>query len=205
MNSFSQKKEAEFTPEEAALLLRLKMFVRMRWMAILGIIAATIIASSVFHIGFPTLPVYILCIFMAFCNLLLWPLTLSLKETRTGLLLAKARAIGNIHIYSDLIALTVLMHFTGGVENPFIFLFVLHVIVAGIVFPRRTAYTVTTVTFLMVAALVGLEYAGIIPHVNLEGFVLPYRYNQASRVLAVLAAQAVLLYTSTYLTSAISG
>ena len=205
MNSFSQKKEAEFTPEEAALLLRLKMFVRMRWMAILGIIAATIIASSVFHINFPTLPVYILCIFMAFYNLLLWPLTLSLKEVRTGLLLAKARAIGNIHIYSDLIALTVLMHFTGGIENPFIFLFVLHVIAAGIVFTYRTAYTVTTVTFLMVAALVGLEYAGIIPHVNLEGFVLPYRYSQASRVLAVLVAMAVLLYTSTYLTSAISG
>lgn len=59
---------------------------------------------------------------MAFYNLFLWHLTLSLNEARTGLLLAKARAIGNVHIYFDLIAFTVLMHFTGAIENPFMLL-----------------------------------------------------------------------------------
>jgi signal transduction histidine kinase len=204
-NNFVEGKEAEFTPEEAALILRLKVFVRWRWGAIFGIIIATIIASLVSHIGFPTLPVYILCVFVAFYNLLLWHLTLRLKEVSTGLLLAKGRAIGIIHIYLDLIAFTVLMHLTGGIENPFIFLFVLHVITAGILLHYRTAYTVTTVAFLMITAMVMLEYAGVIPHVNLEGFILPYRYRQASRVLAILAALAVVLYGSTYLASAISG
>jgi NhaP-type Na+/H+ or K+/H+ antiporter len=48
-----------YTPEEAALLVRLRVFVNMRWLAIIGVLIATIVASLGFHIGFPTLPVYI--------------------------------------------------------------------------------------------------------------------------------------------------
>lgn len=52
-----------YTPEEAALLVRLRVFVSLRWLAILGVLIATLVASLVFHIGFPTVPVYIICFF----------------------------------------------------------------------------------------------------------------------------------------------
>jgi len=58
---------------------------------------------------------------------------------------------------------------------------------------------------LMCALLVSLEYAEIIPHVNLEGFVLPERYRQLSRVLGVVVALAALAYACTYVTTAVSG
>jgi signal transduction histidine kinase len=206
MNSkFPDEEAAEFIPEEATLIMRIRVFVNMRWLAILGIIVATITASSLFHIGFPTLPVYIICAFVALYNLVFLYQTRSLSKGEPSLLVARARTYGYIHISLDLIALTVLLHFTGGIENPFIFLFILHIIAAGIVLPYRATYLVTTAAFLMVTALVLLEYAGIVPHVNLEGFVLPYRYQQTSRVAAILVALAVLLYSSTYLTTAISG
>jgi signal transduction histidine kinase len=57
----------------------------------------------------------------------------------------------------------------------------------------------------MVSLLFGLEGAGIIPHTNLEGFALPTRYQEPSRILAVLAALAILLYATTYVTTAIAG
>jgi signal transduction histidine kinase len=196
---------AKYTPEEAALLMRLRVFVNMRWLAILGIIGATVAASLVFQVGFPTIPVYIICVFLALYNLVFLYQTQRLSREKTGMVVTRARTYGYVHIFFDLIALTILIHFTGGIENPFIFLFVLHAIVSGIVLAYRTAYIVTTLAFLMVVVLVGLEYTGIIPHVNLEGFVLPYRYQQASRVLSFLVALAVLLYASTYLTTAISG
>jgi signal transduction histidine kinase len=195
---------AKYTPEEAALLMRLSVFVNMRWLAILGIIAATVAASLVFHVGFPTIPVYIICVFLALYNLVFLYQTQRLGREKTGLVVARARTYGYVHIFLDLIALTILIHFTGGIENPFIFLFVLHAIVSGIVLPYRTAYIVTTLAFLMVVVLVGLEYTGIISHVNLEGFVLPYRYQQTSRVLSFLVALALILYASTYLTTALS-
>ena len=195
----------ERTPEEAALTMRLSIFVTMRWFAVLGIVVATLVASLVFKIGFPTLPVYLICVFMTIYNMvLLWQVR-SLKSGEIAEIRSKVKTYSNIHIVLDLVALTALVHFTGGIENPFIFFFVFHIIAASIALPYRTVYKLATAAIVMVAALVGLEWAGIISHVNLEGFVLPERYLQGSRIVAVLLALAVMLYATTYMASAISG
>jgi signal transduction histidine kinase len=57
----------------------------------------------------------------------------------------------------------------------------------------------------MVSLLVGLEYSGVIPHVNLEGFVVATRYQQPSYILGTMSALVVLLYGATYVTTAIAG
>ena len=102
-------------------------------------------------------------------------------------------------------ALTVMLHFTGGMENPFLFFFVFHIVLASIGLNYRMVYLLSTIAIVMVSLLFGLEYAGIIPHVNLVGFVLPTRYQQTSRITAELVALAVLLYGTTYVTTAVAG
>jgi len=199
------KESPERSPEEAVLIMRLSVFVKMRWFAILGVIVATLVASRVFHVGFPTLPVYIICVFMALYNLLLLRQVRGLVVERAELLVRKVRTYSNIHITLDLIALTVILHFTGGIENPFLFFYVLHIVAASISLPYLAVYRLATLALVMFGMLVGLEYAGIIPHVNLAGFVIPERYQQESRILAVLIALATLLYATTYMATAISG
>ncbi|MFC1928076.1 sensor histidine kinase [Chloroflexota bacterium] len=195
----------EDLPEEAALLMRLRIFVNMRWLAILGIIIATLVASQIFHISFPTPPVYIICVFMALYNLgLLWQLR-KLKPEKTGSVIHRARTYSNTHILLDLLALIVLLHFTGGIENPFIFYFVFHVILASIALHYKTVYLLATSAILMVTLLVGLEYARMIPHVNLVGFVAPERYKEVGYIVAILASLATILYGSAYMATAISG
>src|SRR4030066_115728 len=108
-------------------------------------------------------------------------------------------------IVFDMFALVILLHFTGGVENPFVFFFVFHIVLASIGLSYQVVYLLSTVAIIMVSLLFGLEGAGIIPHINLEGFALPTRYLQRSRILAVLTALAILLYGTTYLTTAIAG
>jgi len=200
-----EEKEIGYTPEETALLMRVRVFVALRWLAIIAIIIATLVASKAFHIGFPTLPVYIICAFMALYNLFMLIMTRSLKELKTGFVVQRARAYGNLHILLDMVTLTAVLHFTGGIENPFIFLFVLHIIAVGIVLPYRSVYLLATEAILLVGLLVGLEYSGIIPHVNLEGFAPPEGWKDASRIGAVIVALAALLFSSAYMTTAISG
>jgi len=204
-NQLPTEKAPEHSPEEAALIMRLRIFVTMRWFAILGVIIATLVASLGFHIGFPTLPVYIICAFMTLYNLvLLWQVR-SLEAERAELVIPRVRTYSNIHIILDLIALTVLLHFTGGVENPFIFFYVFHIIAASIVLPYKTVYRLATLALFMVGLLVGLEYTEVIPHNNLVGYVLAYRYKEESRILAVLFTLAILLYGTTYMATAVSG
>ncbi len=200
-----KKVKAEYTPEEAAILLRLRVFVTMRWLAVLAIVVATLVVSTVLHIGFPTLPVYIICAFIALYNLVLLWQSRRLKTIDPDLVIPRARTYSNIHILLDLITLTVLLHFTGGIENPLIFFLVFYVITASLLLPYRRAYLLATAAMVMVSLLVGLEYAEVIPHVNLSGFVLPTRYKDISRILAVLGTLAGLLAATTYMATAVSG
>ena len=200
-----EEDETEYTPEEAALLMRLRVFITMRWLAIVGVIIATLTASTIFHVSFSTLPVYVICAFMALYNLVLLRQTQRLKVERSSLVVRRAMTYGNIHIFLDLAALTVLLHFTGGIENPFIFFFVFHVIIASMVLRYVAVYMLVTAAMAMVSLLVGLEYAGVIPHINLAGFAAPELYRDGSYILAILVALASVLYASTYMATTISG
>ncbi|OGN99504.1 MAG: hypothetical protein A2Y58_03295 [Chloroflexi bacterium RBG_13_51_52] len=195
----------ERTPEEETLVMRLHVFNNMRWVAILGIIVVTIIAKYVFDIGFPTLPVYVVCIFMALYNLVLMWQVNGLGSLPEPLVIPRVRQYTYTHILLDMFALTVMLHFTGGIENPFIFFFIFHIVLASIGLNYRMVYLLSTIAIVLVVALLGLEYFGVIPHVNLEGFVLATRYRDPSRILAVLVALAFLLYGTTYVTTAVAG
>ena len=197
--------QAEYTPEESASLMRLRVFILMRWIAIFGVIAAALIASKIFGIGFPTIPVYIICVFMAIYNLILLYQYRSLKKEKTGGVIHRARVYSNIHILLDLVTLTVLIHFTGGIENPFIIYYVFHAIAASTILNYRTTYILATVALALVSLLVGLEYAGWIPHYNLNGFADPTLYQKINYVLPVLITLATVFYGATYMTTAISG
>jgi signal transduction histidine kinase len=196
---------ADYSPEERALILRLSVYVNMRWIAIPAIAIATVVASMVFHIGFPTLPVYIICVVIAGYNFFLFRLTQGLKKQKSELVIRRAELYGNAQVILDLVIFTVLLHFAGGMENPFIFLYIIHTSAAAIFLSRRRAYELTTLAMVMVTLLVLLEYFGVIPHVNLEGFVLPYRYQDLSRVIAVLIALITLAYAFDYVVTAIVG
>jgi signal transduction histidine kinase len=149
--------------------------------------------------------VYIICAVITFYNLLLSRWTQSLQTEEARLIIKKAETQGNIQILLDLAVLTALIHYTGGIENPFIFFYLAHILIASIVLPKRQAYVLATLAIFMITLVVFLEYADIIPHVNLQGFVLPDRYKQLGRVIGILFALATLVYGCTYVVTAVSG
>lgn len=207
MNSTTseESKAADYSLEQRALILRLGVYINLRWLVIPAIIGATLVASLVFHITFPTLPVYIICAIIAVYNSLLFLWTRDLQKQDPELVVGRVEAYVYIQVILDLIALTALLHYTGGIENPFIFLYIIHTNAAAIFLPRRRVYELTTLAMLMVSALVFLEYFQVIPHINLLGFVLPFRYADLSRVLSVLAALIILAYGTVYVATSIVG
>ncbi len=69
-----------------------------------------------------------------------------------------------LQIVTDLILLTLLLHYSGGCENPFFFIYIFHVILSGIVLPRKDAYKVTLLICLLFGGLIFLELLHILPH-----------------------------------------
>jgi signal transduction histidine kinase len=162
-------------------------------------------ARYVFNIGFQTLPVFIICAFLLAYNLWMYLWNRRLAGEETELVIRRAQISGYIQVLLDLAVLTVLLHYTGGITNPFIFVYVIHTTAASILLTRRRAYELTTIAVGMAGLLAFLEYSGIIGHVNLNGFVSDALYQQPNYVLSIIITLAVLTYTSTYITTAVAG
>ncbi len=186
----------EFPVEERELVWGLRQFIALRWVAVVGISATAIIAQRVFGVGFPLGPVIGVSIAVALYNalFLVWSLCINQGGQEAEVLVRRTRRCAYAQITADLVALTVLLHFTGGVENPFFVYYIFHVTFASILLPIRDSYVVSGVAIALFAALVLGEYTGLIPHVELEGFVpsgLPGTaglYRKPAYVAAVLFA-----------------
>lgn len=72
----------------------------------------------------------------------------------------------------DVLALTLALHLTGGVENPFQVYYLFPVIVSGVVLPARQSYAVAALAAAGFAGVAVLEYAGVIAHHDVA--ILPF-------------------------------
>jgi signal transduction histidine kinase len=83
----------------------------------------------------------------------------------------------HIQIITDLIVLALIIHYSGGIENPLVMFFFFHMIISSAIFPTITSYIYAIFT-LVILGLVGfLEAYQVIPHYHLTGFIGPELYD----------------------------
>jgi len=188
MNTAANVRTPDTRPEEAELLHRLRQFIALRWVAVAGILASAATAQRVFAIQVALAPILATSAGVAACNIAFWFWARSDDRlARTG------RTLAHAQIVTDLLGLTVLLHLTGGIENPFFLFYFLHVGLGIILLESRDVYWVTALAIGLFALLVGTEYAGWLPHRRLPGFLPGELYRQPAYVVAVLAAFATTL------------
>ncbi len=134
-----------------------RWFIQMRWLAVIVATALAYITVSVVGLLPPvTWRPLLATIAVLACLNAGYVLMLRKRWAVRGLLRAQA--------YGDLAVLTVLLHFSGGVENPLATLMLFHVIIAGIMLTRRQCYLVAAAGSSAFTLLVLAEFAGWIPH-----------------------------------------
>jgi len=99
--------------------------------------------------------------------------------------------------------MTGLIHFSGGIESPIIFFFTFHIIIASLIFGQRTAFVYAGTALLLVAATIGFEYLGWLPHIHVLGFLEGDSYKTIPFVLGVFGTFATTSVVTVYLTSSI--
>lgn len=80
------------------------------------------------------------------------------------------RHLLSFQAYADLLILSVMLHFSGGIENPFSVAMIFHVILAGIVLGRRQCYGVAAAATLFFTVLAWGEGVGAFKHYTLDVF-----------------------------------
>ena len=147
--------------------------IRLRWLGVLGIVLVTFVSSRILEISVREYSLYIVSAAFLMLNILhrLWLMNIMRPKDRDpGWPL---RLLTNFQISTDFIVLTLLLHFSGGIENPFIVYFIFHMIMASIVLSPRESYLQASFAWSLVILLATLEYLSIIQHHPLNGFVTP--------------------------------
>jgi len=138
--------------------------IALRWVACVGLLFVIWFSSSFLKVVANPQPLYLIGLSLAAYNLL-FRLLVRKKENPT-----EDWAIRIIfwQITIDLIALTLLLYFSGISHNPFILYFVFHIIIAAILLPEPVAYLEALLASLMVGTVMLMQYYGLIPENRLD-------------------------------------
>lgn len=131
--------------DAGANLLRLRTLVRLRWLAVFGQSLAVVIVAMLLGYPMPLGPCLALIALSAWLNIFLtirWPGSLRLSPRMAGLLLAY-----------DTVQLAGLLYLTGGLQNPFAFLFLVPVTVSATSLPPRATLALGALSFGCATAL----------------------------------------------------
>ncbi len=80
------------------------------------------------------------------------------------------RYLKESQIIIDLVILTFMLHYSGGIENSLFFLYLFHVILSGILLSKKKCYAIVAISFVLLTSLALSELYGIIPHYTLKIF-----------------------------------
>jgi len=152
-------------------ILFAKWFVRIRWIALFILVISTYIVRYLFGISIQEIPIFILSVILLSLNILH---NLILKRiTRQGSsgVIQKIKKEIHFQIVTDLVILTLIIHYSGGIENPLILFYFFHMIIASSIFSTLTSYFYVIFTLILASLLALLECYSVIPHYPLEGFI----------------------------------
>ncbi len=180
------------------LIERIGWLVKLRWIAIAGVFLTVSVASWGFSIIAPSLPLFLIAGLMVLYNLeaQIYPRHIAEKP------LSSITRHAGTHIVLDLLSLTALIHFSGGIENPFIFYFIFHLVIASILLSKKVSYILATLNTLLLSSLIFLEHYGIIHHYHL-GFLPEDLWRNPIYIVSVFFVFTSTLFFSVYLATSI--
>jgi len=117
---------------------QLKLLIRLRWLACIGIVSAGLMSARLFPVLETASPLYICAAVLLVLNVVYRLLLAGRCSERD----ARGLILGMCQFEIDLVLLTTLLHFSGGITNPFVLFYMFHVIIAAIILPGTLSFAV---------------------------------------------------------------
>ncbi len=168
--------------------------IKLRWIAILGVVFTTVFCRMVLDVLSDTSTFALAMISVAMIGYNSLFLRLSPKIL-SGIRVAFAQ------VFFDLAALTLMIYFTGGIQNPFFLFYIFHIVIAGILLGKVETYLVTAGACLFFCGMTLLIEIGLLPCYPLStGLQVA---NSSAQVAGILGAFVITACCTAYFTTTI--
>ncbi|MCL5104881.1 MAG: HAMP domain-containing histidine kinase [Armatimonadetes bacterium] len=197
--------DEELSLSQVELIERIRWLIGLRWLAFVGVIATILIARATFDSALPWRLLLATALAIPLYNFVFY-----LHWRRANYdgrrHLERISAIqANVQILCDLAVLGALIHFSGGIENPFGFYFVFHMVIASTLLSRRAAFAQATVALAIFVLVTLGEYGGLLTHYQSPiGRQISGLYSNSIAVFAATWVMATSLYATVYLATSIA-
>lgn len=148
-----------------------KWFIRIRWVAITVLIISNFIVNNLLKISVEEVPIYILAAVLLILNIFHRILLKKIVNDKASNVTKRIKQEIHFQIITDLIILTLILHFSGGIESPLILFYFFHLIIASSIFSTLQSYVYAAFELILAASMGILECFSLIPHYQLEGFI----------------------------------
>ena len=171
-------------------------FIKLRWFAVIGLLIL-IIALRIAVDAKITLHQYfafiLVDIFIALYNFIFYKICPDQEDK-----IKNALGFSFFQMILDLISLSILIYFTGGIESPLVLFYIFHMILGSLLLPAGIMYAIAGTLITALSVLSYLEFVNYIPHqVNIGLFNYTF-YKDTIQIIFLL-----LLYSITFIVSII--
>ncbi len=188
---------------ERRFIERIFWLIQLRWIAISGIVLIVVFAGGFLKFSLRVFPLLTTAFIIGIYNLVFFLITGLIRRKKPENSFRLINRIANLQIAFDYTCLAAVIHFSGGIENPFIFYFIFHMIIASILLSRlaaflQAAYAATVLYFVVIS-----EYCGILPHYCLKEFIKVDLHGNFIYSMGIFAVFASTLFIAVYMATSI--
>ncbi len=147
----------------ASLRRRLEWFDKLRWVAVVCVVAATLVADRILPGSLPWRGLATSAGVLAALNVIY---TVRNHRVPPRNLRVELRHV-KLQMVGDLFLLTVMLNQSGGIENPLLFMYLIHVVIASLLFKGREIFQIAWLAIFLLTGDVAGEHFGLLPHHHL--------------------------------------
>ena len=176
-----------------------KWCIRLRWILLAVVCGCTPLINLYFKLHIPEFPIYLFCAILAAGNA---GLNYVLQKIIASEPLQASGALEKWdagHLLLDWAGVSLLFHYTGGAASFFLFYFLFHVILIGVLQPRRKHLYYILGMALTLNAIALLKYVNVIPSVYQASFIPPMVLETPAFIILILFFFNIVLFISVLL------
>jgi len=192
-------------PAETSLIQGVRWLIQLRWLAIAGVVFATLFGIYAFHLPLFWQGILGVVLVLALLNLLYRAI---LKKRYQGRekdpeALGHAVFFAHLQISLDLLLLSTLLYFSGGALNPFFFFYIFHIIITSILIRPRDSYLQAGWAVILFMSLVFLTSTKQVPYFPLYSGAQPVALLGHDQMVILISAFAITVFVAAFLTNSI--